>query len=99
MTNFWTNWVEAVRFTCEAQSVIWQRMLLLALGGPGSADEAIRMISEKVDAFGQAYFAAGEALANGHGIDVASERAFTPLQRCVYANSLRLSLASTCQTD
>jgi hypothetical protein len=88
--NFWTNWVEAVRFTCEAQSVISLRLLLVASGAPGSADEVFRMISEKVDAFAEAEHAATRALADGCGINVAAERAFAPLQRSVRANSLRL---------
>jgi hypothetical protein len=91
--NFWTNWVEAVRFTCEAQSVISLRLMLLASGGPGSADEMIRMISEKVGAFAEAEIAATQALADGCGINVAAERAYAPLQRSVRANSLRLSRA------
>ena len=93
MINFWSNWVEAVRFTCEAQSVISQRLLLLASGNPNSADEVILMIYEKVEAFAQADIAASQALADGCGMDVAAERAYLPLQRCVHANSLRLSRA------
>jgi hypothetical protein len=91
--NFWTNWIEAVRFTCEAQSVISLRLLLLASGGPGSADEVTRMILEKVDAFAQADIAASQAITDGCGIAVVAERAFAPLQRRVHANSLRLSRA------
>ena len=92
--KFWTNWVEAVRFTCEVQSVISLRLLLLASGGSGSADEVVRMIFEKVDAFARADIAATQAIADGCGIAVAVERAFWPLQRCVHANSLRLSRAA-----
>jgi hypothetical protein len=91
MINFWTNWIEAVRFTCEAQSVISQRLLLFASGDPDSAEEVTRMIIEKVGAFAQADIAASQALADGCGIAVAAERAFAPLQHCVHANSLRLS--------
>ena len=93
MINFWINWAEAVRFTCEAQSVISQRLLLLASGSPGSGNEVILMIMEKVDAFAQADRAASQALADGCGIDVAVERAYLPMQRRVHANSLRLSRA------
>ena len=91
--KFWTNWVEAVRFTCEVQSVISLRLLLLASGGSGSTDEVVRMIFEKVDAFARADIAATQAIVDGCGIAVAAERAFGPLQRCVHANSLRLSRA------
>ncbi len=93
MINFWANWVEAVRFTCEAQSVISQRLLLLASGDPGSADEMLRMIFEKVDAFAQADIGVSRALLEGCGLDVAAESAYLPLQRCVHANNLRLSAA------
>jgi hypothetical protein len=51
------------------------------------------MIFEKVDAFARADIAATQAIADGCGIAVAAERAFGPLQRCVHANSLRLSRA------
>jgi hypothetical protein len=88
--NFWINWVEAVRFTCEAQSVVSLRLLLLASGDRGSMDELIRMISEKVDVFAKAELAATQALADGHGIKTAVERAYAPLQHSVHANSLRL---------
>ncbi len=91
MINLWTNWAEAVRFTCEAQSVISLRLLLLASGDPSSANEVTRMIFEKAAAFAEADVAASQALAAGCGIAVAAERAFAPLQRCVHANSLRLS--------
>ena len=94
MINFWTNWVEAVRFTCEAQNVISLRLMLLASGDRGSADEVIRMIFEKTDAYAQADMAATQAFADGYGIDVAAERAYAPLQRSVHANSLRLSRAA-----
>jgi hypothetical protein len=94
MINFWTNWVEAVRFTCESQNVISLRLMLLASGGPGSALEAIQMISEKIGVFAEAEFAATQALADGCGMSVAAERAYAPLQRSVHANSLRLMRAA-----
>jgi hypothetical protein len=49
MINFWTNWLEAVRFTCEAQGVISARLMLFVSGGPSAAVEAQRMISESSD--------------------------------------------------
>ena len=86
----WTNWVEAIRLTCEAQNVISLRLLLFASGGPGLVDEIITMISEKVDVFANAEIAATQALADGCGINIAAERAYAPLQRSVHANNLRL---------
>ncbi len=90
MDDFWSNWREAVRFTCEAQSVVSARLMLFASGAPASADEATRMVAEKFVAFSDARIAAERALANGLGIYVAAERAYLPLRRCVRANSSRL---------
>ena len=47
MVDFWANWIEAVRFTCEAQGVISARLMLFASAAPNAAVEAERMISEK----------------------------------------------------
>ncbi len=88
--NFWTNWYEAVRFSCEAQAVISARLLLFASGDPGAAAEAGRMIAEKVAAFADAQAAAEQALAQGHGIYEAAEQAYLPLRHRVHANSCRL---------
>jgi hypothetical protein len=90
MKDFWSNWLEAVRFTCEAQSVISARLMLFASGAPASADEATRMIAEKIVAFSDARIAAERALANGLGIYVAAECAYSPLRRYVRANRSRL---------
>jgi hypothetical protein len=51
MVDFWANWVEAVRFTCEAQGVISARLMLFASAAPNAAVEAERMISEKIVTF------------------------------------------------
>ena len=48
MNNFWGDWMEAVRFTCEAQSVISARLMLFASGAPNAVDEAAEMIAEKI---------------------------------------------------
>jgi len=90
MNNFWDSWLEAVRFTCEAQGVISARLMLFASSAPNAAYEAERMISEKVAAFSEAQIAAERALADGLGIFVAAERAYSPLPRYVHANSDRL---------
>jgi hypothetical protein len=88
--NFWTNWYEVVRFTCEAQAVISARLMLFGSGDPSAAVEADLMISEKVAAFVAAEIAAEQALAEGLGIYVAAERAYLPLRHRVHANSCRL---------
>jgi hypothetical protein len=90
MNDFWANWLEALRFTCEAQGVISARLMLFAAGAPGAADEASRMICEKVVAFADAGIAAERALKDGMGYFAAAERAFSPLKRCVHDNSDRL---------
>jgi hypothetical protein len=88
--NFWANWFEAVRFTCEAQGVISARLMLLASGAPDAATEAERMIAEKIVAFADAHAAAERALADGLGILAAAERAYQPFRRCVSANGVPL---------
>ena len=90
MNDFWSNWLEAVRFTCEAQGVISARLMLFASGAPNAADEAAQMIAEKIVAFADAGIAAERALKDGLGIYAAAERAYSPLRRCVHANSDRL---------
>jgi hypothetical protein len=90
MSDIWENWFEAMRFTCEAQGVIAARLMLFASGAPNAAEEAERMISEKVVAFSNATIAAERALAHGLGIYTAAERAYEPLRQCVHANSDRL---------
>lgn len=91
MGDFWRNWIEAVRFTCEAQSVVSTRLMLFACGAPDAADEAGRMICEKVVAFADAGIAADRALKGGLGIFAAAESAFAPLKACVHDNSDRLA--------
>jgi hypothetical protein len=90
MNDFWGNWIEAVRFTCEAQGVISARLMLFASGAPNAAEEATLMISEKIAAFTKAGMAAERALADGLGIYAAAEHAYSPLKHCVHANSNRL---------
>jgi hypothetical protein len=91
MNDFWTTWTEAMRFTCEAQSVISARLMLFASGAPNAAEEATRMISEKIVAFTEAGIAAERALADGLGFYTAAEQAYSPLRVCVHANCDRLA--------
>jgi hypothetical protein len=95
MENFWDNWLEAVRFTCEAQSVISARMMLLASAAPDTAvEETARMVTEKFLAFAKAGLAAEHALEQGLGLYAAVGRAYAPLADCVHANSDRLTRAA-----
>jgi hypothetical protein len=90
MNDFLASWLEAVRFSCEAQTVISARMMLFASGAPNAADEATRMIAEKIVAFTDAGIAAERALASGLDFYTAAEHAYSPVRRCVHANSDRL---------
>jgi len=90
MNNFFDNWLEAIRFSCEAQSVIATRLMLLASGAPNALEEAVNMVAEKVLVFAKAGIAAEQALEDGRGIYAAAELAYLPVQRCVHDNSDRL---------
>jgi hypothetical protein len=94
MNDFWNNWMEAVRFTCEAQGVMSARLMLFASGAPNALDEAVEMVAEKFSAFAKASLAAEQALDQGLDLYTATERAFLPLKACVHANSDRLLGAS-----
>jgi hypothetical protein len=94
MADFWTDWIEGIRFGFEAQGVISARLVLFASGAPEAAAEAGRMISEKIAAFSAAQSAAERALADGLGLYAAAQSAYLPLQRAVHANSTRLSRAA-----
>jgi hypothetical protein len=89
--DFWTAWIEALRFGCEAHSVISARLMLFASGAPDAAAEAARMVSEKIAAFSDAHIAAERALAGGLGFYAAAQSAYLPLQRAVRANRKRLA--------
>jgi hypothetical protein len=95
MNDFWSNWLEAMRFTCEAQGVISARLMLLASSAPDEViDETARMVTEKFLAFTKAGLAAEAALEDGLGLYAAAERAYAPLADCVRANSDRLTRAA-----
>jgi hypothetical protein len=94
MGDLWINLIEAVRFGVEAQGVISARLMLFASGAPNAADEAERMVAEKIMAFSEAGIAAERALADGLGLYTAVERAYAPLRQCVHENSDRLVGAS-----
>jgi hypothetical protein len=95
MNDFWNNWLEAVRFTCETQTVITARMMMLSSAAPDTVvEETARMVTEKFLAFAKASMAAEQALESGLGVYEAAERAFTPIADCVHANTERLTRAA-----
>jgi hypothetical protein len=91
MFDFWQDWIDAGRFTLDAQCVIALRVMRLASGGPQAAAEARHMISEKIGVLAAAQVAAGIALASGSSVAVAGKRAVAPVRRSVQANLRRLS--------
>ena len=88
--TLWTSWIEATRFVTEAQTVVWMRLLLLASDRRRSRREAMRMVAEKIVTFADAELAAAKALADGEGLLVAAQRAYSPVRRRVHANNRRL---------
>ena len=91
MSDFWGNWLDAVRFTYEAQTVISARLMLMGSATPDAVvEETARMVTEKFLAFTKAGLAAREALDNGLGAYAAAEHAFAPIADCVHANTERL---------
>ena len=90
MIKFWSNYYEAVRFTCEAQTVMSARLMLFVSGDPTAAAEAFRMVMEKATTFADAQAAAERALADGRSFYEAAEQAYLPLRDCVRENSARL---------
>lgn len=90
MFKLWNDWLEAVRFAQEAQSVIWMRWLMFASGQPHLGEEARRMVAEKIAAFSDSEIAAARALSDGQGFYAAAVHAYHPLRRAVHANNRRL---------
>lgn len=84
------GWLDIARFGADVQRVMALRMMRLASGGPAAANEAQRMVSEKVAAFGEAQLALATVLASGGGLDAAAARAYAPYRRRVRANRQRL---------
>jgi hypothetical protein len=91
MRHPWTVWLEAAIFGAEAQRVIALRMMRLAAGGAVAANEAQRMLLEKVIANGQAQFAACMSLAAGRRVEAAAHAAAKPYRKAVRANHRRLT--------
>ena len=87
----WENWVDAGRFTLEAQSVIALRLMRIAGGGALGAREAQRMVTEKVTALAAAQMAGGLALASGKSFEAAAKLAAAPIRSRVRANHRRLA--------
>jgi hypothetical protein len=84
------GWMEAARFGADIQRVIALRMMKIASGGPQAETEALRMVSEKMTAFGESQGALMTALMSGASLETAAVKAYAPFRRAVRANSRRL---------
>ena len=56
MRNYFSYWSNLAMMTVEAQSVIGLRMMKMAAGGPSANAEAMRMVTEKIQASQRAAF-------------------------------------------
>ena len=63
MLELWQAWMEAVRFTAEAQAVMLMRLAVISAGGRTASQETVRMVTEKFAAFTEAEIAAVDAAA------------------------------------
>lgn len=94
MTRHRNSWMglglDAWMLSIEASAVIAQRTLMLAAGGPAAKREAVRMVSEKVDA---GLSLQRKALLGDLGVTPAAvtASALTHYRRKVRANRRRLS--------
>ena len=90
MVALFGSWMEALRFANDVQHVVGLRVMKLSRCEAQGAREAQQMISEKVEAFGEAQLAAFAALATGRSFETAMKRAFVPYRSRVRANKRRL---------
>jgi hypothetical protein len=91
----WNAWFalssEAALLGLEAQCVIALRLIRLAAGGALAESEARRMITEKVEALGEAQAAAAIASINGRNSNKVAEKALGVYKRRIRANRRRLT--------
>ncbi len=83
MRNYWSYWSNMTRMAIDAQAVVGLRMMTFAGGGAAAQAEAVRMVSEKVDAANRATF----DLMRG----APPERVLRGIHRTVRANRKRLT--------
>lgn len=88
--DVWAAFSAHTRFIMDCQAVVTLRMMRIVGGGEAGAHEAVRMITEKVEAFAGAQMAAVAAIPRHglHGAAVAAERRY---RRTVARNRRRLS--------
>jgi hypothetical protein len=91
----WNAWFalssQAALLALEAQHVIALRLMRLVAGGALAESEAGRMITEKVEAFGEAQAAAAVASMKGRDSDRVAKKALGVYRKRVRRNRRRLS--------
>ena len=80
--GWWKTGVDMALLGFEAQGVIAQRMLMLAMGGPAAQREAERMGAEKFHAVGETALMMASGASN--------DRVIRNVRRTVQANARRL---------
>jgi hypothetical protein len=75
----------------EAQSVVALRLTRLAVGGPSSQAEAMRMISDKLSALAEVQIIAVTAAVTGQSANVVAGKILRKYKNRVGANRRRLS--------
>ena len=80
--GWWKTGMDMAMLGFEAQGVIAQRMMKLAMGGPGAQREAERMITEKFLAVGETALMVASGASNG--------KVIRNYRRKVQANARRL---------
>jgi hypothetical protein len=91
MLDLWRHWIDASLFAAEAQCVVALRMMQFAEGGPHSAAEGRRMVTEKFIAFSAAQLAAASSLVRGGSPAETMRSALAPIRLHVRKNRIRLS--------
>ncbi len=89
-TRWFTLGLDMMRLSQEANAVIALRLARFAAGHPQSGREAVRMVSEKAGALGEAQAQLARAAAAGT-LDRAAPKVLAMYRRKVKANRKRLS--------
>lgn len=87
-------WLPFLRLGLDAQHVIAMRLRRLSPAEAGAPAEATLMVTEKIEAFGEAQAAFVVAITRGAGTNAAMQAALAPYSRRVRANCTRLELPS-----
>ncbi|MBC7140333.1 MAG: hypothetical protein H5U17_16820 [Defluviimonas sp.] len=84
--------LQSALLALESQAVIEQRLTLLARGGPGAQDEAVRMVGEKVALAAHVWQQGAISLAGGVSPDSLMLAAVSLYREAVDDNRRRLTM-------